>query len=124
VKDASGNLIAQVNDYVFSRYGFAADWSPDGEYVAFAGRNGQCPYGLIVARNDLAPVYGPANAPFVCDPSYSPDGRWLAFAGIQTRPGVDDGRLDLFIAQPNGYGARNLTSGLRGEVRLVGWVGE
>jgi Tol biopolymer transport system component len=123
LKDSQGNVVNQLEDYVFSRYAFAAAWSPDGAYVALAGRNGQCPYGLMVARNDLTLVYGPATAPFVCDPYYSPDGNWLAFAGIRTIPGVDDGRLDLYIAQPNGYGARNMTSRLRGEIRLVGWVG-
>lgn len=123
LKDANGSLISSTDQYSFPRFGFAADWSPGGEWVAFAGRNGQCPYGLIVARNDLTIVYGPATMPRACDPSYSPDGRWLAFAGIQFRPGVDDGRLDLFIAQPSGSGAVNYTGQLRGEIQLLGWVG-
>ena len=56
-------------------------------------------------------------------PHYSPDGRWLAFAGITNQPGVDDGRLDVYIGQPNGYSAQNRTANLRGEIRLLEWVG-
>jgi Tol biopolymer transport system component len=123
LKDNNGNLINSLEDYLFSRFGFTAAWSPDGEWVALAGHNGQCPYGLIVTRQDLSVFSGPATTPHACDPSYSPDGEWLAYAGIQTRTGAADGRLDLYIADPNGYNARNLTSGVRGEIRLLGWVG-
>ncbi|HEX3049600.1 MAG TPA: hypothetical protein VHP83_03015 [Aggregatilineaceae bacterium] len=123
LKNGTGGLVSMTDEYLFSRFGFAADWSPQGDYVAFAGRNGQCPYGLIVARNDLSIVFTPPTTPRVCDPSYSPDGRWLAFAGIQTQVGVDDGRLDLFIGQPNGYGSRNYTSQFKGDIQLLGWVG-
>lgn len=122
MRDATGNIIASTDRYLFLRFGFAADWSPGGEWVAFAGRNGQCPYGVIVARNTLEIVYA-GTTPRACDPSYSPDGRWLAYAGIQTRAGAADGRLDLYIADANGYNARNLTGGLRGEVSLLRWVG-
>jgi Tol biopolymer transport system component len=122
LKDTNGNLIGSIDKYLFSRFGFSAAWSPGGEWVAFGGRNGQCPYGLVVARNTLD-IFSAADTPHACDPSYSPDGRWLAFAGIQTRAGAADARLDLFIAEANGYSARNLTSQLKGEVRLVGWVG-
>jgi Tol biopolymer transport system component len=123
LKDGNGNQIAALDTYAFSRYGFAATWSPDGEWLALAGYNGLCPYGLIVARSDLSLFSGPANSPHACNPSYSPDGRWLAYAGIQFRPGVDDGRLNLYIAQPNGYGAVSLTGHLRGQISLLGWVG-
>jgi len=90
--------------------------------VAFAGTSGQCPYGVVVARNTLE-IVNAGTTPRACDPSYSPDGRWLAYSGIQTRADAADGRLDLYIADANGYGARNLTSRLKGEVRLLGWVG-
>lgn len=122
LRDGAGNEIAFDDRYLFARYGFTADWSPGGEWVAFGGRNTQCPYGLIVARNTLQISYA-GTSPRACDPSYSPDGRWLAFAGIQTRVGAADGRLDLYIAEASGYGARNLTSQLKGEIRLLGWVG-
>ncbi len=120
--DLTGAELAVLDRYLFSRYGFAADWSPDGQWIAFGGRNSQCPYGLIVTRESLS-VFFAGTTPRACDPVYSPDGQWLAYAGIQTRAGAADGRLDLFVAQPNGYGARNLTSRLKGEVVLLGWVG-
>lgn len=123
LRDSNGNLINSLDEYSFPRYGFAADWSPGGEWIAFAGRNGQCPYGLIVTRSDLSIFSGPSTMPRACDPSFSPDGLWLAYAGIQFQPGVDDGRLDLYIASANGYGAQNFTSRLRGQIRLLGWVG-
>lgn len=122
LKDANGGLIQATDRYLFARYGFVADWSPGGEWVAFAGRNGQCPYGLVVARSNLD-IFNAYDSPPACDPSYSPDGVWLAYAGIQTRTGAADGRLDLYIANANGYNSRNLTSRLKGEVRLLGWVG-
>lgn len=123
LRDRQGNRLASLEDYTFPRYGFSAVWSPDGRYVAVGGHNGQCPYGLIVAGEDLQITYGPPQSPRVCDPSYSPDGRWLAFAGITYQAGVDDGRLDIYIGQPNGYSAQNRTGSLRGEIRLLGWIG-
>lgn len=123
LRDNRGGLIATSDQYTFARYGFSAAWSPSGEMVAFAGRNGLCPYGLVVARSDLSVLTGPLQNARACSPTYSPDGRWLAYAGIQQRVGYDDGRLDLYVAQPNGYGATNLTGSLRGEIRVLGWVG-
>lgn len=123
MRDSNGGLIKSSDQYTFARYGFAAGWSPAGDLVAIAGQNSLCPYGLIVARSDLTVVAGPLANARACSPSYSPDGQWLAFAGIQQRVGYDDGRLDLYVAQPNGYGATNLTSRLRGEIRVLGWVG-
>lgn len=122
LRDQNGNEIEFIDRFLFARYGFAADWSLGGEWVAFGGQNTQCPNGLVVARNDLE-LFFVGTSPFACDPQYSPDGSWLAFAGIQTRTGAADGRLDLYIAQANGYGARNLTSRFQGEIRLLGWVG-
>ncbi len=123
LRDANGELIGSTDRFLFPRFGFAAAWSPGGEWVAFGGRNGQCPYGLVVARSNLELVMA-ATTPGACDPRYSPDGLWLAYAGFQTRAGAADGRLDLFIASPSGYNSRNLTSRLRGEIRLLGWVGK
>ena len=122
LRDARGTLLGETERYLFPRFGFAAAWSPGGEWIALGGRNGQCPYGLVVARSTLEIVYA-GTTPGACDPRYSPDGQWLAYAGFQTRAGAADGRLDLYIASPNGYNARNLTSRLKGEVRLLGWVG-
>lgn len=122
LRDFNGNEIAFLDQFLFTRYGFSAAWSPKGEWVAFGGQTTQCPYGLVVARNTLALSFT-GTSPFACDPSFSPDGLWLAYAGIQTRTGAADGRLDLYISQSNGYGARNLTSSFKGDIRLLGWVG-
>ncbi|NDJ77645.1 MAG: hypothetical protein GYB65_15445 [Chloroflexi bacterium] len=124
LRQASGTEVSSLEEYPFRRYGFAADWSTDGEWVAFAGTDNICPYGLIVARSNLEVFwYEPYSTINACDPSYSPDGSFLAFAGIQVRSGVADGRLDLYVAQPNGAVQTNLTNTLRGEIRLLGWVG-
>ena len=56
----------------------------------------------------------------MCDPQYSPDGEYLAFSGVNPRV---DGRNDVYIASANGFGATSLTSDLRGQVKLIGWVG-
>ena len=122
LKDWSGALLASDEDFLFTRFGFTASWSPDGTWVAFGGRNTQCPYGVVVARTDLE-IYFRGSSALACDPRYSPDGRWLAYTGIQTRAGAADGRLDLFIANQDGTNGRNLTSNLQGEVMLLGWVG-
>jgi hypothetical protein len=34
-----------------------------------------------------------------------------------------DGRVDVYIANQNGFGAVNITSSLRGSIQLLGWVG-
>lgn len=122
LKDSTGGLVGSTDRYLFSRYGFAAAWSPGGDRVAFGGRNGRCPYGLVVTLNTLEVVFT-ASAPRACDPSYSPDDNWLAFAGIQTLSGAIDGRLDLYIADRNGYSARNMTGSMKGDIQLLGWVG-
>jgi len=58
--------------------------------------------------------------PTVCDPIFSPDGNWIAYSGISPRI---DGRLDLYIANASGYSAVNHSASLRGQVRVLGWVG-
>jgi Tol biopolymer transport system component len=122
LKDSDGRLMQSMDEFLFSRFGFAAAWSSGGEWIAFGGRNGQCPYGLVVMRNNFDIAYRGTSLN-ACDPSYSPDGNYLAFAGIQTRTGAADGRLDLFVANASGNSPRNLTSTLKGEVQLLGWVG-
>jgi Tol biopolymer transport system component len=122
LKDSDGRLMQSTDQFLFTRFGFAAAWSPGGEWIAFGGRNGQCPYGLVVMRNNFDIAYR-GTALNACDPSYSPDGSYLAFAGIQTRTGAADGRLDLFVANEAGSSPRNLTSTLQGEIQLIGWVG-
>ncbi|MCD4684758.1 MAG: hypothetical protein K8S97_02330 [Anaerolineae bacterium] len=122
LSNPNGNVVAATDRFLFARYGFAADWSPGGEWVAFGGSNNQCSHGIVVARNTLD-LFWVGTSPSACDPSYSPDGRWLAYAGVQTRTGAADGRLDLYIADANGASARNMTSSLHGDIQLLGWVG-
>lgn len=122
LSNPNGNLVSSTDRFLFARYAFAADWSPGGEWVAFGGHNNQCPHGIVVARNTLE-LFWVGTSPKACDPSYAPDGRWLAYAGVQTRAGAADGRLDLYIADANGANARNMTANLRGDIQLLGWVG-
>ena len=118
--DANGQLIASTDQFTFARFAVHMAWSPDGTRLAIGGRNGQCPYGLIVTTDDFSIVSNANPPPTACDPAYSPDGAWLAYSGINPRI---DGRLDLYVTNANGFGAVNLTASLRGQVRVLGWVG-
>ncbi|GAB4571860.1 MAG: hypothetical protein Kow0077_09630 [Anaerolineae bacterium] len=120
IMDETGQEIGSTDRFNFARFALQASWSPDGSRVAVAGRNGQCPYGLIVFTENLEIVAANNPPPTACDPRYSPDGNWIAFAGINPRI---DGRLDLYVANPSGFGAANLTADLRGQIRILGWVG-
>jgi Tol biopolymer transport system component len=115
-----GTEIARTSDLSFTRYGLWADWAPDSATIAIGGVNGQCPYGIILADLDLDfPVRGNP-PPSMCEPRFSPDGQYLAFTGV--RPDID-GRVDVYVAQSNGFGSRNLTATLRGQIDLLGWIG-
>jgi hypothetical protein len=46
----------------------------------------------------------------------------MAFTAIRTST-ANDGQFDIYIANLNGLGASNVTSTMRGQVRLLGWVG-
>lgn len=117
-----GGIEARTEEFTFSRFGMASDWSLDDSLIAIGGRNGQCPYGLIVMTPELELARTPSQNLLACDPTYGPGGRFLAFTGI--RPGtITDGRLDIYIADINGLGVFGLTTSLQGEVNLLGWVG-
>jgi Tol biopolymer transport system component len=115
-----GSQIARTSDFTFARYGLAAAWSPDGRFLAIGGVGGQCPYGVIVRDAQFAAVATNNPPPSMCDPAYAPDGSALVFTGINPRV---DGRVDIYLANPNGTGAANLTANLRGTIDLLGWVG-
>ena len=117
---ADGTLIGRTSDLTFPRYGMAAAWSLDGTRIAIGGVGGQCQYGIRVFDNQFDSVARGNPPPSMCNPAYSPDGQWLMFTGIN--PQVD-GRIDVYVATPNGFGSANLTSGLRGAISLIGWVG-
>jgi len=120
VMDAAGQLVASTDRFNFARFAVRAVWSPDGSRVALAGRSGQCPYGLVVMTENLELISSANPPPTVCDPIFSPDGNWIAYSGISPRI---DGRLDLYIANASGYSAVNHSASLRGQVRVLGWVG-
>jgi Tol biopolymer transport system component len=120
--DNLGNDIAVTSEYTFPRFGLAADWSPDGDFLAIGGRNGQCPYGIIVTNPEFEIVTAPARNLLACDPTYAPQGRYLAFTAIRPST-VTDGRLDIYLANVNGLGASNITANLQGQMELLGWVG-
>jgi Tol biopolymer transport system component len=117
---ADGTLIARRDDMTFPRFGMAAAWSPALDRIAIGGTKGQCPYGVIVTNGELDIIARGNPPPSMCDPVFSSDGTYLAFTGVNPRI---DGRVDLYIANANGFGTVNLTSDLRGHITLVGWVG-
>ena len=115
-----GTQTGRIADLNFTRYGVAMDWSPDGSNLVVGGIDGQCPYGIIVLNNQFQSVARGNPPPSMCEPSYSPNGTRLAFTGVNPRL---DGRVDIYVANANGFGAQNLTANLRGQIQLLGWVG-
>jgi TolB protein len=115
-----GTEIARVDNLNFTRFGVSAAWSPNGTTIAIGGVGGQCPYGVITITNEFGYVARGNPPPSMCEPTYSPDGSLLAFTGVNPR---QDGRIDIYVANANGFGAQNLTANLRGNINLLGWVG-
>ncbi len=118
----NGEIIDTLDNYAFPRFGMSAAWSPDGSRIAIGGAKGQCPYGILVVDDELDIWSNGQNPPpSMCDPVYSPDNQFLAFTGINAQRA--DGASNIYVASINGFGAANLTGDLRGEVTLLGWVG-
>ncbi len=117
---SSGALIGSSEDLNFPRFGVSAAWSPDSTRIAIGGVGGNCPYGTRVYDNTFTPLAQGNPPPSMCDPIFSPDGQLLAFTGVSPRV---DGRVDVYVANNNGFGAVNLTGDLRGQIKLIGWVG-
>ncbi len=117
---SSGDLVGRTSALTFPRYGMMAAWSPDSSRVAIGGVNGQCQYGIRVLDRQMAFVAQGNPPPSMCNPTFSPDGLYLAFTGVTQRT---DGRVDVYVSNTNGFGAANMTSGLRGSISLLGWVG-
>jgi Tol biopolymer transport system component len=120
--DNLGRELGALTQYNFPRYGVASSWSADGRFLALGGRNGRCPYGIMVFDASLAAVTAPGRNLLACDPQYAPNNVHLAYTGIRPSS-ASDGRLDIYIANLNGLGATNVTSNLQGQMRLLGWVG-
>jgi len=124
LRDESGTEIGHATQN-FPRYSFAAAWSPDSKRVVIGGHNGQCPYGMLVADTTLKLLLNASPNPGMCDPIWSPDGKYIAFSGITASSGsggARDGRFDLYVAETSGYGVRNLTGKLGGQIRFSGWI--
>lgn len=117
---ADSRLIGEDEALDFPRFSMSAAWSPDGQRIALGGTAGQCPFGVRVRDRRLRSVANAGPPPTMCDPVYSFDGEFLAFTGVNPRV---DGRNDIYVASANGFGATSLTSDLRGQVDLIGWVG-
>ena len=117
--DGEGQRIAAFSRLTFPRYGMAAAWSPNGQRVALGGIGGNCPYGVRVLDDRFNVIASGSIPPGMCDPAYASNGQ-LAFTGVSTRV---DGRIDVYVANSNGFGVRNLTTDLRGQIQLLGWVG-
>jgi Tol biopolymer transport system component len=116
----AGVVIGRHDDLNFPRFGMAADWSPDGTRVAIGGVGGNCPFGARVLDNNFNIVASGNPPPSMCDPVWSRDGQLLAFTGVNPRI---DGRVDVYVANNNGFGAVNITGDLRGQINLIGWLG-
>jgi len=116
----NGQVIERTTELTFPRFGMVASWSADGSRLAIGGVDGQCPYGIRVTENNLDFVARGNPPPSMCDPVFSPDGSQIAFTGVNPRV---DGRIDIYTANANGFGAVNLTVDLRGSIELIGWVG-
>ena len=118
--DSGGQLIGRSTELNFPRFGVSAVWSPDGSRVALGGVNGNCPYGSRVLDREFNLVARGTPPPSMCDPKWSPDGQQLAFTGVNPRI---DGRVDVYVANNNGFGSSNITGDLRGQIKLLGWLG-
>ena len=115
---ADGVLLGSSDEFIFPRYGMAAAWAPDGLRLAIGGVEGQCPFGALVFTRELQ-LIAQGTIPPMCEPKFSPDGDYLAFEGVNS---LLDGRIHVYRASVNGFGALNLTEGLRGQNRLIGWA--
>lgn len=120
--DRYGTLINLTNSYPFIRFGISIAWSPTREYIAVAGKNGQCPYGLLIFDSNFNLVNQPPENLLACNVAYDSTGQYVAYEGIQLARGTD-GRVDIYASLANGTSPRNLTRNLDGVLYMLGWVG-
>lgn len=118
---ADGTLIRERSDELnLPRFGMRAAWSPLGDRIAIGGADGLCPYGVRVTEVDFTFVATGNPPPSMCNPTFSANGQYIAFTGINPRV---DGRVDVYLANFNGFSVVNLTVDLRGQMQLIGWIG-
>jgi Tol biopolymer transport system component len=124
VMGTDGRLISRSDALAYSRFGVSASFSPDGQRIAVGGVSGQCPYGRTVIDLQFDFVAQALPPPSMCNPVWSPDGAFVAYTGVVGQAtGANDGRVDLYISDTNGFGSTNLTGDLRGQILFLGWVG-
>ncbi len=118
---AAGELLRERSEELnLPRFGMRAAWSPSGDRIAIGGADGLCPYGVRVADADFTFIATGNPPPSMCNPTFSPNGQYVAFTGINPRV---DGRVDVYLANFNGFSVVNLTVDLRGQMQLIGWIG-
>lgn len=102
VVDADGKNLAQILQ-VDGSYCHQPDWSPDGDWIAFAtDRDGNVE--IYKVRPDGTELTRLTRAPGVdAHPRWSPDGRWLSFTSNR------DGNYDIFVMSADGSDVRPLT---------------
>lgn len=117
-----GVELSEVSAVSFPRHAMSAVWSVDGERLALGGAGGQCPSALRVLNANYV-VISQSNQPTnVCTPMYSSDGQSLSFTAVNQERRSSDGRRDIYVSNRDGTSPRNLTSSLRGQNTLLGWV--
>ena len=83
----------------------SASWSPDGKYLAFAGKNGAHDDIIVIdvaSNKQVATVRSGLSG--VTTPAWSPDGSQLVFTGY------DGGLSDLFVVDRDGSHLKRLTN--------------
>jgi Tol biopolymer transport system component len=123
IRDDAGNEIARSTELNFPRVAFSASWSPDGNRLVMGGRNGQCPYGILLTDESFNVIVQSNPNPGVCEPVWSPGGQYIAFNGVTQTASGTDGRMDVFIAEASGRASRNVTGRYGGQIRMIGWIG-
>jgi len=116
----NGSTVGSLSQFNYPRYGVAASWAPNSDTVAVGGVGGQCPFGATVLDDTLGVVTNGNPPPSMCTPRYSPAGEYIAFTGVSLNR--FDGRADVYVANPNGQSALNMTGDLRGTMTLLGWI--
>lgn len=81
-----------------------AEWSPDGNQIAFAGNQKNGAFQVYVMRADGSNQKQLTSAGAANSPGWSPDGRKIAFAGSR------NGNGDVYIMNADGTGQMPLTS--------------
>src|SRR5258707_13686306 len=107
--ESAANKIGRSADLHIPRVAFAASLSPDGKRISMGGRNGQCPYGMLIADGSFKLITKASGRPSVCEPSWSSDGHYIAFTGVTQSASGTDGRYDVFIAEATGLAACNVS---------------